>query len=86
MKALVELTAERQAAYVDTLYRITKKDNQSKLVTNRLIVDTMKKYTSKQNAGIKETWSKEFGSEADKGVKDFMSPLGMYSPPQSVGA
>ena len=80
------MTAERQAAYVDTLYRITKKDNQSKLVTNRLIVDTMKKYTSKQNAGIKETWSKEFGSEADKGVKDFMSPLGMYSPPQSVGA
>ena len=86
VKALVELTAERQAAYVDTLYRITKKDNQSKLVTNRLIVDTMKKYTSKQNAGIKETWSKEFGPEADKGVKDFMSPLGMYSPPQSVGA
>ena len=86
VKALVELTAERQAAYVDTLYRITKKDNQSKLVTNRLIVDTMKKYTSKQNTGIKETWSKEFGSEADKGVKDFMSPLGMYSPSQSVGA
>ena len=86
VKALVELTAERQAAYVDTLYRITKKDNQSKLVTNRLIVDTMKKYTSKQNAGIKETWSKEFGPEADKGVKDFMSPLGMYSPSQSVGA
>lgn len=46
----------------------------------------MKKYTSKQNAGIKETWSKEFGPEADKGVKDFMSPLGMYSPSQSVGA
>ena len=86
VKALVELTAERQAAYVDMLYRITKKDNQSKLVTNRLIVDTMKKYTSKQNTGIKETWSKEFGPEADKGVKDFMSPLGMYSPPQSVGA
>ena len=86
VKALVELTAERQAAYVDTLYRITKKDNQSKLVTNRLIVDTMKKYTSKQNAGIKETWSKEFGPEAGKGVKDFMSPLGMYSPSQSVGA
>ena len=86
VKALVELTAERQAAYVDTLYGITKKDNQSKLVTNRLIVDTMKKYTSKQNAGIKETWSKEFGPEADKGVKDFMSPLGMYSPSQSVGA
>ena len=86
VKALVELTAERQAAYVDTLYRITKKDNQSKLVTNRLIVDTMKKYTSKQNSGIKETWSKEFGPEADKGVKDFMSPLGMYSPSQSVGA
>ena len=86
VKAMVELTAERQAAYIDTLYRITKKDNQSKLVTNRLIVDTMKKYTSKQNAGIKEIWSKEFGPEADKGVKDFMSPLGMYSPPQSVGA
>ena len=85
-RALVELTADRQAAYVDSLYRITKKENQTKLITNRLIVDTMKKYTNKQNAGIKETWSKEFGPEADKGVKDFMSPLGMYSPSQTVGA
>ena len=83
---MVELTADRQAAYVDSLYRITKKENQTKLITNRLIVDTMKKYTNKQNAGIKETWSKEFGPEADKGVKDFMSPLGMYSPSQTVGA
>ena len=86
VKELIELTATRQANYVDTLYRITKAENRSKLVTSRVIVDTMKKYTSNTNADITTTWSEEFGSTADKGVKDFMTPLGMYSPSQRVGA
>ncbi|CKI43706.1 Zinc metalloprotease zmpC [Streptococcus pneumoniae] len=86
VKALIELTATRQAAYVDTLYRITKEENRSKLVTNRVIVDTMKKYTADTSAGIGTTWSKESGPTADKGVKDFMTPLGLYSPSQNVGA
>ena len=86
VKELMELAATRQANYVDTLYRITKEENRSKLVTSRVIVDTMKKYTSNTNADITTTWSEEFGSTADKGVKDFMTPLGMYSPSQRVGA
>ena len=86
VKELMELAATRQATYVDTLYRITKEENRSKLVTSRVIVDTMKKYTSNTNADITTTWSEEFGSTADKGVKDFMTPLGMYSPSQRVGA
>ncbi|VKH86304.1 Zinc metalloprotease zmpC [Streptococcus pneumoniae] len=86
VKELIELTATRQAAYVDTLYRITKEENRSKLVTNRVIVDTMKKYTTDTSAGIGTTWSKESGPTADKGVKDFMTPLGLYSPSQNVGA
>ena len=86
VKELMELAATRQATYVDTLYRITKEENRPKLVTSRVIVDTMKKYTSNTNADITTTWSEEFGSTADKGVKDFMTPLGMYSPSQRVGA
>lgn len=86
VKALIELTATRQANYVDTLYRITKEENRPKLITNRVIVDTMKKYTTDTSAGIATTWSKESGPTADKGVKDFMTPLGMYSPSQNVGA
>ncbi|WP_261079481.1 ZmpA/ZmpB/ZmpC family metallo-endopeptidase [Streptococcus mitis] len=86
VKELIELTATRQANYVDTLYRITKEENRSKLVTSRVIVDTMKKYTTDTSAGIATTWSKESGPTADKGVKDFMTPLGMYSPSQNVGA
>lgn len=86
VKALIELTATRQANYVDTLYRITKEENRPKLITNRVIVDTMKKYTEDTTAGIVKTWSKESGSTADKGVKDFMTPLGLYSPSQNVGA
>ena len=86
VKELMELAATRQATYVDTLYRIAKEENRSKLVTSRVIVDTMKKYTSNTNADITTTWSEEFGSTADKGVKDFMTPLGMYSPSQRVGA
>ena len=86
VKVLIELTATRQANYVDTLYRITKEENRPKLITNRVIVDTMKKYTTNTSAGIATTWSKESGPTADKGVKDFMTPLGMYSPSQNVGA
>lgn len=86
VKALIELTATRQANYVDTLYRITKEENRPKLITNRVIVDTMKKYTTDTSAGIATTWSKESGPTADKGVKNFMTPLGMYSPSQIVGA
>lgn len=86
VKELIELTATRQADYIDTLYRITKEENRSKLVTSRVIVDTMKKYTTNTSAGIATTWSKESGPTADKGVKDFMTPLGMYSPSQNVGA
>ena len=86
VKELIELTATRQADYIDTLYRITKEENRSKLVTSRVIVDTMKKYTTDTSAGIATTWSKESGPTADKGVKDFMTPLGLYSPSQNVGA
>ncbi|RJP09341.1 zinc metalloprotease [Streptococcus pseudopneumoniae] len=86
VKSLIELTSTRQANYVDTLYRITKEENRPKLITNRVIVDTMKKYTTNTSAGIATTWSKESGSTADKGVKDFMTPLGLYSPSQNVGA
>ena len=86
VKELIELTATRQADYIDTLYRITKAENRSKLITNRVIVDTMKKYTPNEFAGIATTWSKESGPTADKGVKDFMTPLGLYSPSQIVGA
>ena len=86
VKELIELTATRQANYVDTLYRITKAENRSKLITNRVIVDTMKKYTPNEFAGIATTWSKESGPTADKGVKDFMTPLRLYSPSQIVGA
>ena len=86
VKELIELTATRQANYVDTLYRITKEENRPKLITNRVIVDTMKKYTTDTSAGIATTWSKESGPTADKGVKNFMTPLGMYSPSQIVGA
>ncbi len=86
VKALMNLAATRQANYVDTLYRITKEENRSKLVTSRVIVDTMKKYTTDTSAGITTIWSKESGPTADKGVKDFMTPLGLYSPSQNVGA
>ena len=56
VKSLIEKAAVQQANYVDTLYRITKPENRDKLLTNRLIIDTMKKYTSNPNAQIDSTW------------------------------
>ncbi|WP_415745270.1 ZmpA/ZmpB/ZmpC family metallo-endopeptidase [Streptococcus pseudopneumoniae] len=86
VKSLIEKAAVQQANYVDTLYRITKPENRDKLLTNRLIIDTMKKYTSNQNAQIDSTWSPAAGSGADKGVDQFMTPMNYYSPVSKVGA
>lgn len=86
VKSLIEKAAVQEANYVDTLYRITKPENRDKLLTNRLIIDTMKKYTSNQNAQIDSTWSPASGSGADKGVDQFMTPMNYYSPVSKVGA
>ena len=86
VKSLIEKAAGQQANYVDTLYRITKPENRDKLLTNRLIIDTMKKYTSNSNAQIDSTWSSAAGNGADKGVNQFMTPMNYYSPVSKVGA
>ena len=86
VKSLIEKAAIQQANYVDTLYRITKPENRDKLLTNRLIIDTMKKYTSNPNAQIDSTWSPATGNGADKGVDQFMTPMNYYSPVSKVGA
>ena len=86
VKSLIEKAAGQQANYVDTLYRITKPENRDKLLTNRLIIDTMKKYTSNPNAQIDSTWSSAAGNGADKGVDQFMTPMNYYSPVSKVGA
>ena len=86
VKSLIEKAAGQQANYVDTLYRITKPENRDKLLTNRLIIDTMKKYTSNPNTQIDNTWSPAIGSGADKGVDQFMTPMNYYSPVSKVGA
>ena len=86
VKSLIEKAAVQQANYVDTLYRITKPENRDKLLTNRLIIDTMKKYTSNPNAQIDSTWSPATGNGVDKGVDQFMTPMNYYSPVSKVGA
>ena len=86
VKSLIEKAAVQQANYVDTLYRITKPVNRDKLLTNRLIIDTMKKYTSNPNAQIDSTWSPATGNGVDKGVDQFMTPMNYYSPVIKVGA
>ena len=86
VKSLIEKAAVQQANYVDTLYRITKPENRDKLLTNRLIIDTMKKYTSNSNAQIDSTWSPAAGNGADKGVDQFMTPMNYYSLVSKVGA
>ena len=86
VKSLIEKAAVQQANYVDTLYRITKPENRDKLLTNRLIIDTMKKYSSNSNAQIDSTWSPATGNGADKGVDQFMTPMNYYSPVSKVGA
>ena len=86
LRAKVQETAIEHRDFTDLLYRISKPENRSKLVTNRIIIDTMKEYTNDVYARLENVWSPEFGKEAAYGVKDFMTPFGYWRPSMFVGA
>lgn len=79
VKEKVDKTAKRQASYQDVLYRISKENNRNDLVSDRIITDTMKRYTTNNYESFKTLWSDEVGAKASESVKEFMSPFKLWT-------
>ena len=77
-KQKVEKGASQQHDFIEFWYRVSKPNVQSLLSTNRLVIDSLRVYSSGTPAPSKE-WSPKFGENAAIGVKEFITPLNLYS-------
>lgn len=77
-KQQVEKAASQQQDFIEFWYRVSKSNVQSLLSTNRLVVDSLRIYSNGAPAPSKE-WSPKFGEDAAIGVKEFITPLNLYS-------
>lgn len=77
-KQQVEKGASQQQDFIEFWYRLSKPNVQSLLSTNRLVIDSLRVYSSGTPAPSKE-WSPKFGENAAIGVKEFIAPLNLYS-------
>lgn len=73
----LESIADQQKEFIDLWYRIAKPDKRGQLITNRVILDSLRIYMS-SSASAQEEWSAKFGEKASLGVKDFFTPLNLY--------
>lgn len=73
----LEGIADQQKEFIDLWYRIAKPDKRGQLITNRVILDSLRIYMS-SSASAQQEWSAKFGEKASLGVKDFFTPLNLY--------
>jgi len=71
-------TAKRQATFLDFWFRISNKDTHQNLISNRIVIDSLRIFNKNQYANARDTWSKEYGIQASKGVSEFVAPFDFY--------
>ena len=71
-------TAKRQATFLDFWFRISNNDTHHKLISNRIVIDSLRIFNKNPYANARETWSKEYGTQASKGVSEFVAPFDFY--------
>ena len=71
-------TAKRQATFLDFWFRISNKDTHHNLISNRIVMDSLRIFNKNPYANARETWSKEYGAQASKGVSEFVAPFDFY--------
>ena len=71
-------TAKRQATFLDFWFRISNKDTHQNLISNRIVIDSLRIFNKNPYANARETWSKEYGTQASKGVSEFVAPFDFY--------
>ena len=71
-------TAKRQATFLDFWFRISNKDTHHNLISNRIVMDSLRIFNKNSYANARDTWSKEYGTQASKGVSEFVAPFDFY--------
>ena len=77
-KLKLENAANAQRRFIDTWLRIAKPEDKNDLISNRVVIDTFRRYSSNAGEQASLQWSKEFGTDAISGVKYFFTPLKYY--------
>ena len=71
-------TAKRQATFLDFWFRISNKDTHHNLISNRIVIDSLRIFNKNPYANARDTWSKEYGTQASRGVLEFIAPFDFY--------
>ena len=71
-------TAKRQATFLDFWFRISNNDTHHNLISNRIVIDSLRIFNKNPYANARETWSKEYGTQASRGVLEFVAPFDFY--------
>ena len=71
-------TAKRQATFLDFWFRISNKDTHHNLISNRIVIDSLRIFNKNPYANARDTWSKEYGTQASRGVLEFVAPFDFY--------
>ena len=71
-------TAKRQATFLDFWFRISNKDTHHNLISNRIVIDSLRIFNKNPYVNARDTWSKEYGAQASKGVSEFVAPFDFY--------
>ena len=77
-KEKLKETAKRQATFLDFWFRISNKDTHHNLISNRIVMDSLRIYNKNPYVNARDTWSKEYGTQASKGVLEFVAPFDFY--------
>ena len=71
-------TAKRQATFLDFWFRISNKDTHHNLISNRIVLDSLRMYNKNPYVNARETWSKEYGNNVSKGISELIVPFDFY--------
>ena len=77
-KEKLKETAKRQATFLDFWFRISNNDTHHNLISNRIVMDSLRIYNKNPYVNARDTWSKEYGTQASKGVLEFVAPFDFY--------
>ncbi len=86
LKVMLEYSAKAQRRFIDTWLRIAKPEDKNDLISNRIVIDTFRKYSSNLTESAEVQWSKEYGDDAISGVKHFFTPMKLYVSYKRIGA
>ncbi len=74
----LEQAAGQQREFIDLWYRLAKPEKRAQLLSSRIVYDSLRIY-SETSTDSRTEWSTKFGSETSVGVREFITPLNMYT-------